>query len=400
MFSPTDWCAKIARVAFIANTCMLALFWVSLIGTTYAYFGYPVVLWVIARCAAFGRPTASSHGNGRLPSNTLLVPVHNESRVIVRKLDNTLALEYPGDLEVIVVSDGSTDETVSLLKSFPDRRLRVIELMERRGKAQALNAGLELAKGEIVTFSDASIMLDKRAMIEIVRPFSDPSIGCVSGEDRIEGGGGEGLYGRYELFLRKLESEVGSIVGASGSFYAQRRVLVSRFDEGQAPDFLSVLGTIEKGYRAISVPSAIGYMSALSSTQQEFRRKIRTIVRGMSALFSRKRMLNPLKYPMFSFCLLSHKLLRWCVPLFLVGMLVSTVTFASSSSFFLIVLAGQTAFYLVATLAYLRVEPLSETAIGRICLYFVAVNMAILVSWIYYLSGFRQELWAPSSRAT
>jgi cellulose synthase/poly-beta-1,6-N-acetylglucosamine synthase-like glycosyltransferase len=374
---------------------MKLLFWICLAGSAYAYFGYPLALVIATLFKKGGHP---ERGPTNLPSVTILVPMHNEANVIKRKIENTLSIDYPSDIEAIFVSDGSTDDTVELLRACKDeRRLRIIELQDRKGKAHALNVGLKAATGDIIVFSDASIMLDRQAVREIVAPFRDANIGCASGEDYIEGAAGEGLYGKYELYLRNLESRFGSIVGASGSFYAQRRELVDEFAESLAPDFLSVLGTVEKGYRAVSVPSAFGYMTALSSTNDEFRRKVRTVVRGMTALFSRKRVMNPFRFPTFAFSLFSHKLMRWCVPFFLLGLIISNAMLLEMT-FYAVVLAAQVAFYVVAALAYSGLRVVADSLIGRVALYFTAVNLAILLAWILYLAGVRQEVWTPSKR--
>jgi exosortase A-associated hydrolase 2 len=226
----------------------------------------------------------------------VLVPAYNEAGVIGSKLDNLLGLDYPRDrLQLVVVSDGSTDGTNALLEAAAagDERLTTVLLDERRGKANALNQGLGRATGEIVVFSDSSILLDAQALRAIVKPFADPEVGCVSGEDHIPEGGGEGLYGRYELFLRNRESAVGSIVGASGSFYAERRALCRPFVDGLAPDFLSVLNTVEQGYRAVTEPAAFGFMSAVKHPGDEFRRKVRTLLRGITTLWVKRGLLNP-----------------------------------------------------------------------------------------------------------
>jgi cellulose synthase/poly-beta-1,6-N-acetylglucosamine synthase-like glycosyltransferase len=379
---------------------MKTLFWICAFGSAYAYFGYPLAL----MCVSFlfrSKKQMPGYANGaKLPSVTILIPVHNEANVVQKKVENTLLLDYPARLEALVISDGSTDNTVELLKSLnAEDRLRILELRERKGKAHALNAGLKAVTGEILVFSDASIMLDRQSIREIVQPFADPRIGCASGEDYIEGGGGEGLYGKYELYLRQLESRIGSIAGASGSFYAQRRELMDDFVEGLAPDFLSVLSTVEKGYRVVSVPSAFGHMTALSSTTDEFHRKVRTIVRGMTALFSRKRLLNPFRYPAFAFTLWSHKVMRWCVPIFLIGLLICNVPLADTP-FYAFTLGAQIVFYALAALAYFDVGLVASNIVGRIALYFVAVNIAILKAWVLYFSGVRQELWTPSKRAS
>ena len=377
------------------------LFWVSLFGVIYAYFGYPLLLVVMNRIREMLSPLVPARfSENEAPSVTVLIPAHNEVDVIGRKLENTLALYYPGEFHILVVSDGSSDGTAEVVRGFAeDKRLDFIELVERKGKANALNVGLEQISSDVVIFSDASIMLDEQAVWNIVRPFADLRIGCVSGEDLIEGGGGEGLYGKYELFLRNQESKYGSIVGASGSFYAQRRALVTPFLEGFAPDFLSVLNTVEHGYRAISLPEAFGFMTAVESTSDEFQRKVRTLIRGYTALFKKARLLNPLRAPLFSLFLISHKLMRWLVPFFLIGVLVTNLLLLDHVFYQLFCIA-QLAFYVLALLAWRGVGPIQSSIPGKIALYFTAVNVAIFYAWIRYFSGVRQELWTPSRRAS
>ncbi len=366
------------------------LFWLAFASAFYAYFGYPLLLLMLPR-RRWREDDAAP-----LPSVTLIIPAHNEEAVIGAKLDNTLALDYPRDrLEILLVSDGSTDRTVEIAKARAG--VTVIELHERRGKAHALNHALAKAGGDIVVFSDASIQLEPQALVNIVRPFADPSIGCVSGEDRIEGGGGEGAYGRYELYLRKLESRTASIVGASGCFYAQRRELCTPFAEGMAPDFLSVLNTVEAGFRAISEPRAVGYMRSVKSPRAEFARKVRTFLRGMSALSLKRHLLNPLRYGRFAVILASHKLVRWLVPVFLAAMLMASAV-ALDQPFYAFMFWLQVAFYLSALGAYFGVAGMNRITPARISLYFTSVNIAIVYAWIDFAKGVRQEVWDPSRR--
>jgi cellulose synthase/poly-beta-1,6-N-acetylglucosamine synthase-like glycosyltransferase len=370
-------------------------FWLSLAAVCYAYIGYPLLLLVINRV----RPgTRSAAGTDYLPSVTMIIPVHNEQNVIGKKIDNLLGLDYPVDLlDILIVSDGSTDATREIVEQKLRPPIRFSALPARGGKAAALNAALQQADNEIVVFSDASILLEKDALRHIVNQFQDSSIGCVSGEDRIAGASGEGAYGAYELFLRRQESQLFSIVGASGSFYAQRQSLCEPFQEGAAPDFLSVLQTVEKGYRAVTEPAAVGTMTAVKRTGDEFNRKVRTLIRGMTALFRKPRLLNPLRRPLFAFTLISHKIMRWLVPFFLVALLVANLLLLDSG-FFRAVFLLQLFFYLLAGGAALGLFGLQRTMIGKIPLYFVAVNIAILVAWLRYLRGVRQEIWSPSSR--
>ncbi len=235
---------------------MLVIFWLSLLLIAFTYFGYPLVLKLWGQ----GKQGDSLPipADDALPSVTILIPAYNEQAVLETKIQNTLQIDYPKDkLAIFVISDGSTDNTNQIAEEMAKQgQITFIPVLERKGKANALNVGLAQARSDIIVFSDSSIMLQPDSIKQIVRRFSDPKIGCISGEDHIpDDEGGEGLYGQYELFLRNQESQVGSIVGASGSFYAQRRLVCSEFIEGLAPDFLSVLNTVEQGYRAVTEPN-------------------------------------------------------------------------------------------------------------------------------------------------
>jgi glycosyltransferase involved in cell wall biosynthesis len=378
---------------------MKALFWIQICGILYAYLGYPLVLRFLALISPHrGKSKTTRQDAQRLPFVTMIVPIYNEESVIARKLENSLALDYPRDkLEILFVSDGSTDRTAEIIRSCLAPHLKLLELPERGGKAQALNHGLRNAGGEVICFSDSSIMLNPDAVTTLMANFDDPAIGCASGEDSIDGGGGEGLYGRYELALRRLESKVHSIVGASGSFYAQRRSLCGEFPQGLAPDFLSVLNTVEQGYRAISDADAKGSMTSLSSNQAEFQRKVRTILRGISTLFAKSTLLNPLRFGLFAVELISHKLMRWCVPFFLLALLVSNL-FLLDQWPYVVFLIGQILFYALALLGWLGVPLVEKSLAGRVAAYFTIVNVATLVAWWKYASGVRQEIWNPTRR--
>lgn len=375
---------------------MKAVFWIMVFGVFYAYVGYPLLLAALAY--ARPRPVRET-GSDPLPTVSIIIPVHNEAEIIERKIQNTLSLNYPSDrLQIVFVSDASSDGSTDILNRHAGQAgFTVLEVPVRKGKANALNMALGVVTGDIVIFSDASIILDADALRHIVAKFADPEIGCVSGEDHIREGGGEGLYGRYELFLRNQESRIGSIVGASGSFYAQRRVLCEPFVEGVAPDFLSVLNTVERGARAVTEPLAFGDMRSVRGHRSEFQRKVRTLIRGFAALSMKRRLLNPFRFGLFALELLSHKLVRWWVPFFLLGSLV-TNAFLLDSEFYVLLFALQVLFYALAAIASVEGSPLHESAIGRVPLYFSLVNLAILVAWIKYFVGVRQEIWDPSKR--
>jgi hypothetical protein len=222
-------------------------------------------------------------------------------------------------------------------------------------------------------------------------------VGCVSGEDWVEGGSNEGLYGRSELLLRREEAKLHSISGASGCLYAVRRNLCRPFPPGMAPDFLSVLDTVRAGCRALCEPAARGIMTASTSSQAEFNRKTRTFLRGMTALFGNFDLMNPFRYPVFSFILVSHKLLRWLAPIALLGCLAAAALLREypvyrASLHLQLVLYGLA----VAGLALPRMA--AHSAIIRLCAFFVLVNTAAVCALALWVIGVRRELWQPTRR--
>jgi len=373
------------------------LFWLSMSMILYTYFGYPLFLSFLVKIKGKNRKVIKPDIENS-PEISLVVPVHNEEKNIEKKLKNLNSLNYSMEkIQIIVISDGSTDNTVEIIKQFRMNNLKLIEISERQGKANALNKGIAAANHDIIVFTDASIMMEKDALLYIVAPFIEEKIGIVSGEDFISEESSEGAYGRYELYLRNLESDYFSIVGASGSFYAQRIQICNHFEEGMAPDFISVLNAIENGYIAITERRAKGYMNSVKSNKDEFQRKVRTVLRGMTALREKINLLNITKFPTFAFELISHKLFRWTVPINLMFLLITNLLLLGIKQFNIFFML-QIIFYLIALLSYLQIFNLHKSLVGKIALYFTTVNFAIIVAWFKYFSGIRQEIWYPSQR--
>lgn len=332
------------------------------------------------------------------PTISMIIPVHNEERVIEAKIQNTISLDYPRDkFEVIMVSDASTDRTHDIIHEYENKGIRFIMLPERKGKAGALNRGLKEARFEIIVFSDASIVLAADALHHIVKRFWFENVGCVSGEDHIPEGGGESAYGKYELFLRNLESRVSSTVAASGCFYAQRRNLCEPFQEGMAPDFLSVLTTVDKGFRAVTEPRALGAMQSLDRPEQEFERKVRTLIRGMTTLIHFKYLMSPFRYGIFAIELISHKIMRWSAGIFLMLLLLSNLLLLGSTAYFIFLML-QILFYALALIGWVGLKGVSKTLLFKIPLYFCIINISALIAWLKYFNGTRQEIWEPTKR--
>ncbi len=374
---------------------MEILFWLSLLAVAYPYAIYPALLVAWNRLARRRLPQPDAACQ---PTVSVILPVHNEARRIEAKIANLLELDYPRDrLQLIVVGDGCTDDTLERAAGAGGGLVVAYPLPARAGKAVALNAGLEHATGEIVVFTDAGILLDKGALASLVGHFNNPSVGCVSGEDYVEGGGSEGLYGRLELLLRREEARLHSIAGASGCFYGMRRNLCPPFRPGMAPDFLSVLDTVRSGHRAMCEPAARGSMTATVSQRAEFSRKSRTFLRGLTALFGNAALLNPLRYPAFAFILWSHKLMRWLGPISLALCLVSSFVLRAEP-LYAALFYGQLAFYFMALGALVWPEMIGRFAIARLSAFFLLVNAAAGQALVMWLAGVRQELWEPTRR--
>jgi glycosyltransferase involved in cell wall biosynthesis len=374
---------------------MAWVFWISVLAIAYPYAIYPAVLTLMNRMA--GRRAHTGDAASR-PSVTLILPVHNEAKRIEAKMRNILELDYPAQkMQVLVIGDACTDDTLARAQAAGGQGVETFNVTPRGGKASALNAALERARGDILVFTDAAIMLERESLARLVAHFTDPAVGAVSGEDYVEGGGSEGLYGRIELLLRREEALAHSIAGASGCFYAQRRVLTPPFVSGMAPDFLSVLNVVRAGSRALAEPLARGAMTATSSQSAEYTRKARTFLRGITALFGNAGLMNPFKHPTFAFILVSHKLMRWLGPLFMIAALAASFTLRADP-FYGFAFYAQVAAYGAATLGLLVPAVAGRIGPVRLAAFFVLVNLAALQALLRWLSGERLEVWEPTRR--
>jgi cellulose synthase/poly-beta-1,6-N-acetylglucosamine synthase-like glycosyltransferase len=313
-------------------------------------------------------------------------------------VENLLSLDYPpGKIQIVAIADGCSDDSVVRLRESGGDRLQIVQLDQWSGKAAALNAGLAQAHGDIIVFTDVGIVLERESLRHLVAHFADQQVGCVSGEDYIAGSDSEGLYGRLELLLRREEARLHSIAGASGCFYAQRRTLCRPFVAGMAPDFLSVLVTAKAGYRSIAEPRARGSMTSTSSQKAEFNRKVRTFLRGITALMGNAGLLNPLRHPRMSFILWSHKALRWLAPVAM-GLCLLASWNLRAMPLYAAAFALQLMAY-CAALAGLAWPALARRiSLLRIAGFFLIVNVAALKAIYWWLSGRRIEVWEPTRR--
>jgi glycosyltransferase involved in cell wall biosynthesis len=375
---------------------MIWLFWLAVLFLLYTLAGYPLALWVLSRFR--NHPHAR---NAITPSVSIIVAAHNEAGSIANKIRNSLALTYPPDrCEIIVASDGSQDSTAEIVRSFSNRGVRLIEIPERRGKQFAQLQGRNAARGEILVFTDVGVELDSGALQAIVANFGDPKVGCVSSEDEIVKGPGfkgEQSYVSFEMWMRRLESSVGSLVTASGSFFAARRAVCEPWHTDKTSDFFVVLNTVRAGMRSVVDPASIGRYGLSRSDRFELQRKVRTIVNGLDVFFMYVDLLNPLRYRFFSWELVSHKLFRWLVPSAMLLLFVSNFFLWKSGPFYQLCLVGQALIYGAGLLA-LTVKSFARWKPVKLAGYFLLGSAATLMAWFYFLSGEKFVSWQPTQR--
>lgn len=300
------------------------LFWVSGVLVAYPYTIYPALLAALARGDPRRRPTGDG---GAAPPLTLIISAHDEKPVIREKLRNSASLDYPpGKLEIIVVSDASTDGTDDVVREEQalDGRIRLLRQTTRRGKSAGLNGAVDMASGEIVVFSDANAIYGRRALRELVRPFSDPRVGYVVGAALYTCAGAsaaaesEGIYWRFELWLKRLESQLGCVVGGDGAIYAIRRSLFQPLRADDISDFVNPLQIVARGYQGCFNGAARCYERPGGSFAEEFRRRRRIVNRSWRAVRRYAPLLQVRRDRRFIFMLLSHKVIRWlALPLLL-----------------------------------------------------------------------------------
>lgn len=376
------------------------LFWVCLVGLVYSYFIYPLVLKAIATLRKTAAPPPNAAAD--LPVVTLVVTVHNEASRIEEKLANSLAIDYPPELlDIVIASDCSTDATDEIVADYAPGRVRLVRADQRLGKEYAQLCAIREARGEILVFSDVATRIPEDALRKLVAHFADPAIGAVSSEDRFVAQDGkvvgEGAYVQYEMWLRRQESQLAGLVGLSGSFFAARRDVCEAWDIHSPSDFNTALNCARAGRRAITAPDVLGFYTDLKDPSREYARKVRTVLRGITGLSRHAAVMNPARYGWFAFEVISHKLMRWLVPWFMVALLLVNAALLEEGAFYALCFVGQLVFYAIALAAHYR-PALREHGLIRIVYFFVQVNLAIADATGQFLGGKRMTVWQPSAR--
>lgn len=384
------------------QTIALAVLALSLLLFAYTYFGYPALLRLMG-----GRKDATAEVEPQAwPAVSISVPAYNEEAQIEELIKSLLALDYPRDrLQILIVSDASEDATDAIVRQYADQGIELLRLEERGGKTKAENAAAEHLTGDIIVNTDASIRIRPEALRALIRQFADPAIGCASGRDVSVGSDeeaanvGESGYVGYEMKVRALETRVHGIVGASGCFYAIRSHLHRLpLPESLSRDFAAALHTREHGYRPVSVNEAVCYVPRTTSLKKEYRRKVRTITRGMRTLWHKRKLLNPLRYGLFAWMLFSHKICRWALPWAATASVLALAVLAPRYDLAAVLLALGGVVLVLAAVGWHRAEEDAVPKIFSIPAFLVAGNVAAMHAFIRAAGGVRDALWEPTRR--
>jgi cellulose synthase/poly-beta-1,6-N-acetylglucosamine synthase-like glycosyltransferase len=384
------------------------LFWSCLFLVVYTYVLYPFLLGVLCRmrdrCAgrkAEGADRGLALSEDDLPPVTMVVAAHNEARVIREKIENSLQIDYPADrFRVVIASDGSQDATNALVAACTDSRIQLIAYPQRRGKIATLNATIPQLTDEILVMSDANTIYAPDAVRALVRHFQDPRVGCVCGElvlEAVDGSGsGEGLYWKYETWLKRAESRLGFLLGATGGIFALRRSLFRPLPPSTiVEDFVTAMKVLEGGHHVRYEPHARASESMAPSMREEMRRKCRIGAGGFQAIALTAAMLNPLRgLPALGYW--SHKILRWCVPFLMLGMLLSCGALIGEP-FYRFCLAVQLLGYAVGVQGLLP-NPVDHPLL-RPARYFFVMNLALLIGFFRFLLRTQRVTWEQAQRS-
>ena len=388
------------------------LFWATLLIVFYTYIGYGILLYIIIRLKRLlkGEPLqAAMPADEDLPTMTLMICAYNEEEVVAEKMENTLALDYPKDkLRIMWVTDGSNDRTNELLKAYPE--VDIVFSPERKGKTAALKHGLRELKTRYVAFTDANTMINSDALREIARLFSDPTIGCVSGEKRVAArkagemaAEGEGLYWKYESTLKRWDYELYSAMGAAGELYAIDPKLCRDVpDEALLDDFMMSMYVVQAGKRIAYTPDAFAREYGSANIFEESKRKRRIAAGGLQSIWWLRSMLNPFNQPLVTFQYVSHRVLRWSItPIAMVLLLLVNIALVAmgAGTFYTVVLILQVLFYLMALAGWLFNRYGYKNKLLYTAYYFVFMNFNVFRGMSYLRTHGKSGAWEKAKRS-
>lgn len=391
------------------------IFWVLAFFFIYTYVGYAFVLYLLTSLKKLLFPNRTlTFDKNYEPKVCLFVTAFNEKDYVYQKVENSFSLDYPKEkIQYLWITDGSDDGTPDLLKKYDE--LEVHHLPERRGKMHAMNRGVKFVKAPIIIFSDTNTILGNQSIREIVAKFSNSKTGCVAGEKRIiekdadsAAGAGEGLYWKFESWVKKMDSELNSAVGAVGELFAVRTDLFEDVEEDALlDDFTISLRIAQKGYKIVYTPNAYAEETASLNVKEELKRKIRIAAGGIQNIFWLSGLFNPFRYGILSWQFISHKVLRWTlapISLFLIFPINFLIVFKqniwSDFNFYTFALYFQVLCYILAIIGWYFENRKLRFKLLFVPYYFTSINYAAILGIIRYFKGKQSVKWEKAKRAT
>ncbi len=381
----------------ILDFVLQIIFALAVAALFYTYIGYPLFVYLVS--ILFPKKVEKSEFE---PKVTILITAYNEEKAIRSKLENTLKIEYPKDkLEILVASDGSNDKTDEIVREFEKQGVKLFHQAGRKGKTYTQNKAVEKASGEIILFSDATTDYQTNVLREILPNFADEKIGCVAGKliyvDKADSDVGKGAksYWNYETFIKESESKACSLIGASGCLYAVKKSAYQPMYAEACSDFLICTLIYKQGLRSIYEPNAVCIEETNQQADKEMKMRVRVISQTFTDLWRNRGMMNPFKSGFYAVELISHKLFRYAVPIFLLLIFITSAVLAVSSVLFLVILTLQILFYAMGFFAWILEKNGMKLGILSIPLYFILTNFASIIGFYKFLSGERYATWEP-----
>ncbi len=386
-------------------------FWICFSVLAYTYMGYPLILFATLKIRNIFSPGKKEKEASFEPEVCFFVTAYNEKNYVKQKVENSLQLDYPREkIQFVWVTDGSDDGTPDLLREYEG--IEVYHEPARRGKMHAMNRGMQFVKAPIVIFSDTNTRLNRDAIREIVACFSLPEVGCVAGEKRIikkeadaAAGAGEGLYWKFESWIKRMDAELNSAVGAVGELFAIRRELFEEVENDTIlDDFIISLRIAKKGYKIEYTPNAYAEETASLNVKEEMKRKIRIAAGGIQTLFRLKSLLNPFRYGVLTWQYFSHKVLRWTLApasLFLLLFFNAAILLkpGATPDFYLWFFVFQMVCYLFAFVGWIYQDRKLRFQVLFVPYYFVSIHYAAICGIFRFLKGKQSASWEKSKRA-
>lgn len=384
------------------------LFFTGLFLVFYSYIGYGILVWLLIRLRNLFRSPYTLPITTEWPRVSIVVAAYNEERFIIEKIENTLSLDYPPDkLDLIFITDGSTDNTPLLARNYPG--IRVLHEPERRGKVAAIHRAMQTVTTPVTIFCDANTLLNKESVHNILRHYADPAVGGVAGEKKVlpganaqASGAGEGIYWKYESLLKRLDAELYTVVGAAGELFSIRTELYEPVPHDVLlDDFVISLSICRKGYRIVYEPESFASETPSATMKEEQKRKIRISAGAFQSMIMLKDLLNVVRYPVLSFQYISHRVLRWTVcpvALPLIFVLNAILAFNPGSPFYLFLLAAQFLFYAAAIAGWLFSNRNIKVKAFYIPYYFFFLNLSLYLGFLRFKKGRQSVLWEKAAR--